>query len=191
MTIEVLLSETVISRLRSELRRAGSNEIGGVLAGEDLLDGRFLVVDISVQRNGGGFAHFVRDPSVHRRFMRRFFARTGNQYGRYNYLGEWHSHPSFSTQPSSTDARQMQRLIEDEDQHANFLILVIAKLDRIGEVEASAHAFRRGLFPTKVSLSTRVGKPVKEPETVSARLSKAWLTWRRETSTLTRGAREK
>lgn len=191
MTVQVLLSETVHSRLRNELRRAGSNEIGGVLAGEDLGDGRFLIVDISVQRNGGGFAHFVRDSSIHRRFMRRFFARTGNQYGRYNYLGEWHSHPSFSTQPSSTDARQMQQLIENEDQQANFLILVIAKLDRLGEVEASAHAFRRGLFPIKVLLSTRVGKAVKEPQTISARLSKAWLTWRKESSALTQGARQR
>lgn len=191
MTIEVLLSETVISRLRSELLRAGSDEIGGVLAGEDVGDGQFSVVDISVQRSGGGFAHFIRNPSAHRRFMRRFFARTGNDYGRFNYLGEWHSHPSFSTQPSFTDARQMQQLVEDDDQQANFLVLVIAKLDRNGEVEASAHAFRRGLPPMKVLLRTSLGKPVKEPKTLSARLSKAWVTWRRESSNLTRSGSER
>lgn len=191
MKIELLLSEKVRARLCRELRRAGTDEIGGVMAGEDLGDGRFLVGDLSVQRNGGGFAQFVRNPSIHRRFMRRFFARTGNQYARYNYLGEWHSHPSFSTQPSITDARQMQLLIEDVDQQANFLMLMIAKLDRLGEVEASAHAFRRGLLPIKVALSTAAGFPVKQPNNVSSRLSRAWLTWRRELPILTRGGVKK
>lgn len=186
MTIEVLLSQRVVSRLRSELRRAGSDEIGGVLAGENMGDGQFSVVDISVQRSGGGFAYFVRNPSAHRRFMRRFFSRTGNDYGRFNYLGEWHSHPSFSTQPSFTDARQMQQLVEDNDQQANFLVLVIAKLDRNGAVEASAYAFRRGLPPMNVLLIMSFGKSLEEPKTLLARLSKAWVTWRRESSNLTR-----
>ena len=46
--IEVVLPANVAVKLRRELRRAGDSEIGGVLAGEDLGGGRFLVADLSV-----------------------------------------------------------------------------------------------------------------------------------------------
>jgi hypothetical protein len=51
-------------------------------------------VDISFQKRGGTFAHFVRDPTHHKAFLTDFFASTGKDYKRFNYLGEWHSHPS-------------------------------------------------------------------------------------------------
>ena len=177
--IEIAVSERCLKRLRRELRLAGAQEIGGVLAGEHLADGRFLVVDLSVQRTGGGFAHFERDAPLHRRFMRRFFARTGHQYARYNYLGEWHSHPSFVPWPSSTDIRQMQQLVEEGSQTAMFLALMVVKLDRMGVVEGSAHAFRPGMLPLHVELASESGQSLSSPVT-RPQTSRAWLAWRRE-----------
>lgn len=178
--IEVVLSANVAAKLRRELRRAGDREIGGVLAGEDLGGGRFLVADLSVQRSGGGVAHFVRDPSAHRRFMRRFFARTGNDYTRFNYLGEWHSHPSFPALPSGTDLRQMQGLIDDRGQPANFLVLLVLKLGRGGEIEATAHAFRRGAHVVQARVAREEGEEVLAPRTPVQRLSGTCMAWRRE-----------
>lgn len=189
--IEVVLSGPVLARLRRELRRAGSDEIGGVLAGESLGDRRFLVVDLSIQRGGGGFAHFVRDSSAHRRFMRRFFARTGHQYHRYNYLGEWHSHPSFPALPSPTDLRQMQQLIEDREQSALFLALLVVKLDRVGNLEASAHAFRRQLGPIQVPVFTSAGSPIKQPPWEIGKLSRTSISWRRESIRVAQGRRRR
>lgn len=148
--IEVLIDLSCLKKLKKELALAGSREIGGVLAAENLGNGQFRVVDISVQRTGGSYAHFVRDPKLHRRFMRRFFARTGNRPERFNYLGEWHSHPSFRPLPSFTDLNQMQQLIEERDQVANFLILLIVKLGNVGTIEASTHAFRPKHMPLPV-----------------------------------------
>lgn len=155
--IDVVLPANVAAKLRRELRRAGDREIGGVLAGEDLGGGRFLVADLSVQRSGGGVAHFVRDPGAHRRFMRRFLARTGNDYTRFNYLGEWHSHPSFPALPSGTDLRQMQGLIDERGQPANFLVLLVVKLGRGGEIEATGHAFRRGAHVVQARVAREEG----------------------------------
>lgn len=178
--IDIVLPEAVAARLRRELRRAGDREIGGVLAGEDLGDGRFLVADLSVQRSGGGVAHFLRDPSVHRKFMRRFFARTGNDYARYNYLGEWHSHPRFPALPSGTDLRQMQALVEERGQQARFLVLLVVKLARGGEVEGSAHAFRRGAPIVQARVVREEGPEINAPTSARDRLSAAWMAWRRE-----------
>lgn len=177
--IEVVLPAGVAAKLRRELRRAGDREIGGVLAGEDLGGGRFLVADLSVQRSGGGVAHFVRDPGSHRRFMRRFLARTGNDYTRFNYLGEWHSHPRFPTLPSGTDLRQMQGLIEERGQPANFLVLLVVKLAG-GEIEATAHAFRRGARVVLARVAREGGVEVLAPKAPLDRLSGTWMAWRRE-----------
>lgn len=145
--IDIVIDDACLRRMRRELKLAGKREIGGVLAGENLGNGQFRVVSMSVQRAGGSYASFVRDSSLHLRFMRRFFARTGNQPERFNYIGEWHSHPSFLPLPSSTDSNQMQRLIESRDQVAHFLVLLIVKLNRGDGIEASAHAFRRARRP--------------------------------------------
>jgi hypothetical protein len=74
-----------------ELHRAKWREIGGVLVGEHVEGETFRLVDFSVQREGGDASHFIRDPAQHEVFLQAFFERTGHDYARYNYLGEWHS----------------------------------------------------------------------------------------------------
>lgn len=150
--IQILIEDACVRKLKRELKVAGSHEMGGVLAGENLGNGQFRIISMSFQRSGGSMASFVRDPSFHRRFMRRFMARTGNRPEQFNYFGEWHSHPSFIPLPSGTDIIQMQQLIHARDQAANFLVLLIAKLNFSGSVEASAHAFRRAYPPLQLQL---------------------------------------
>lgn len=146
--IDVVLNSRCVRKLKRALLAAGSNEIGGVLAAEQVGDGRFLVVDLSVQRNGTS-SHFKRDPVQHREFIRRFHKRMGHRPERFNYLGEWHSHPSFPATPSDVDFRQMQDLVEDEEQQSTFLVLMIVKLGLDGELRGSAHGFRPGFLPVR------------------------------------------
>ncbi len=160
--IEIIVSDQCVAKLRLELARAGSDEIGGVLASENLGDGRFLVLDLSVQRDGS-FASFTRSSPRHGRFIRRFLERYGRDYQRYNYLGEWHSHPSFPAMPSLPDLRQMQRLIEEPSQRALFLTLLVLKLGRSRSLEGSAYAFRRGLAPLRVGLSAAGPRGLRPP----------------------------
>jgi len=150
--IQVQLTPECAARLLRELSRAGSNEVGGVLATEHVGGEIFRIVDLSVQRKSGSLAAFSRDAKYHKRFMRRFFDLTGHQYERFNYLGEWHSHPSFPALPSSTDLCTMYELLSAPDQPANFLVLVIVKRNFSGKLEGSAHAFVRGRPPLRVPL---------------------------------------
>jgi proteasome lid subunit RPN8/RPN11 len=109
----VTLPPDLIAKFEKALSRAGTREIGGVLVGEHVADEEFRVVDLSVQHSGGTDSCFVRHPEKHRRFMRRFFRRTGTDYARFNYLGEWHSHPLYLAVPSATDLTQMQLIVEE------------------------------------------------------------------------------
>ena len=150
--MQLLLAPQIVKRLKRELRRAGRREIGGLLLGEHVADEIFRVVEISVQRTGGSDACFIRHPKEHEGTLRNFFAKTGNEYTRFNYLGEWHSHPSFAPVPSETDMSTMQSIINDPTVGANFLVLLIAKIGGQKHIAGTATAFRRGTMPVRVSL---------------------------------------
>ena len=90
-----------IEELHRELEIAGRREIGGILMGEQLAPSHFRVTEMTFQRQGGVFARFVRNARLALVALQQFFTRTGHCYQRYNYLGEWHSHPSFEPRPAA------------------------------------------------------------------------------------------
>ncbi len=165
--MQLLLTRPVVKSLRRELRRAGSREIGGLLMGEHVRDEVFRVVSISVQRSGGSQTCFIRQPQEHAAQLKEFFARTGADYTRFNYLGEWHSHPSFKPLPSDTDVRTMQSIVDDPMVGVNFLVLMIPRLGKRGTVELSAMAIRRDGPPFTALVSTEQKEA--HPEGISLR----------------------
>jgi integrative and conjugative element protein (TIGR02256 family) len=160
--MQLLLPSGLIQRLQSELKRAGNREIGGLLMGEHVRDEVFRVVDISVQRSGGDQACFIRQPKDHQKTLEKFFARTRNDFTRFNYLGEWHSHPSFVPIPSSTDVTTMRSMVADPAVGANFLVLLIAKRSFGGNFEASATLFTADAPPRHVALEHEPPLPAEE-----------------------------
>jgi integrative and conjugative element protein (TIGR02256 family) len=154
--MQLLLTPKILKCLRRELRRAGEREIGGLLMGEHVRDEIFRVAEISVQRAGGSEACFIRDPTSHKTQLEKFFADTGADYSRFNYLGEWHSHPTFEPVPSSTDVRTMQSLVRDPAVGVNFLVLLVARLSIERQIEATAMAFRPAGPPMVVPISAEV-----------------------------------
>lgn len=159
--MKIILPLEVVDRLRAELRRAGNREIGGVLVGEHLEGDTFRVADLSVQRSGGSASHFVRDVAHNRAFLDEFFARTGNDYARFNYLGEWHSHPSFAPVPSGPDVHTMRQIVEDPRVGVNFAVLVIVSLAKCS-LQLSATAFQANVSPVSVDVQLE-GGPVQNP----------------------------
>lgn len=138
--------------MKSLLKRAGKREIGGVMMAEQISEGHFRIVDFSVDEATGSVAHFVRSPEHHRLALSSFFDRTGSDYTRFNYLGEWHSHPSYPAMPSSQDIASMQDLVEGE-RGITFATLMIVKRTLFWRFECSALLFQRGLLPRRVNLN--------------------------------------
>lgn len=152
--MQLRLPTDVLRRMRRHLLKSGSREIGGILMGEEIGDQEFQIVDFSVDTSSGTRAQFVRDADQHDEALLAFFERTGEQYGRFNYLGEWHSHPSFSVRPSRQDLHAMQNLV-DGTGGVDFAVLFITRLRWYWRFECSAHLFVRGQPPSVVSV-TRV-----------------------------------
>lgn len=149
--MRVEIAPDIKARLRDELRSAGPREIGGVLMGEQIEPGHFRIVDLSIDAETGGKAHFVRSPEAHAQALDAFFDRTGNAYDRFNYLGEWHSHPGFSVTPSLQDAASMSGLVHGE-RGIDFAVLMIVRLEWSHDIACSCTLFRRGMMPTPVEI---------------------------------------
>ena len=124
------------------LRKAGRREIGGILFGEQLEIGKFRLVDFSTDGISGSAAHFCRFPQHHNQALEGFFQKTGRDYSRFNYLGEWHSHPSFPVQPSAQDIHSMNNLVRSE-RGIPFSALLIVRLDCFFFLQARANMFSR------------------------------------------------
>jgi integrative and conjugative element protein (TIGR02256 family) len=150
--MQISLPREVVARMKPFLRKAGTREIGGVLMGEQIEPGQFRIVDFSVDGTSGSTAHFVRSPEHHHEALQAFFTRTGNAFGRFNYLGEWHSHPSFPTRPSREDVLSMQDLVHGE-RNIHFAVLLIVRLRWMTWMDQSATLFMRHAAPQSVAIS--------------------------------------
>ena len=96
---------------------------------------------MTIQTRGGTLLSFVRLVSSAVTALKKFFEKTNHDYTRFNYLGEWHSHPSFDSIPSRNDIFSMFEIINDREVNANFVVLIIVKLNKYCSLEGSATAF--------------------------------------------------
>jgi hypothetical protein len=137
--LRITVPHDIQSSLRSALLKAGNRECGGVLLAEHIGVNHFAVRELTVQKPGG-IASFVRSLTNAVRAIQAYCHTTGNNFTRFNYLGEWHSHPLFSVKPSSTDHATMQALATDVMVGANFAVLLIFRLNA-DVLEGSAHTY--------------------------------------------------
>jgi proteasome lid subunit RPN8/RPN11 len=142
--VELLLPHEVAERLIDALKKAGPKEIGGILMAEHIDEGVFRVRDLTIQRRGGSFATFIRAVQSVIGPLREFFRITNHNYSRFNYIGEWHSHPSFTPVPSPTDHGTMHSIIENPEVGAFFVVLVIVKFNSAQELEGSVTVYQPG-----------------------------------------------
>ena len=139
--MKIHLPTNIQKRLIRALEKAGSNEIGGVLMGEHIDEAEFCIVDLTIQEQLGSTAFFIRLIADIVKPLKGFFKRTGYNYRKFNYLGEWHSHPSFPLVPSQKDIQSMQEIVTDPDTGANFVILLIVQLKGEQKIEGTVTIF--------------------------------------------------
>ena len=155
------LQRDQVEELHRELEIAGRREIGGILMGEQLAPSHFCVTEMTFQRRGGMFARFVRNARLALVALQQFFTRTGHRYKRYNYLGEWHSHPSFEPRPSDTDNVSMIDVACHQNTGANFVLLLITRLAENDQLEASVTVYLPdgSVNPGILDIEPRSGEP--------------------------------
>lgn len=138
--LNLVLPPEVVQVLFVALQKAGQHEVGGILMAEHIGPNEFKICEITVHRRGA-IASFVRRIEDAIGKLRSFFQRTDHDYRRFNYLGEWHSHPLFEPMPSTTDDISMLEIVQDESVGANFVVLLIVKLGPNEQLAGTAHTY--------------------------------------------------
>jgi len=137
--LTILLPSDVHMTIQLACSRSGARETGGMLFGEHIAEEEFRVAEVTVA-GIGSLGSFVRSIADSLRHLNRFFERTRHDYQRFNYLGEWHSHPSFALVPSTTDDKTMFKIVGDPSTGARFAVSLIVRLEA-GRLEAAAFAY--------------------------------------------------
>lgn len=135
------LTEPVRKKLTDALHKYGDFEIGGILIGKKVVEGVFEIIDASIsdEDNRFAFASFIRGTKKSQRLLKQHF-HNGTGY----YIGEWHSHPRFSLNPSFADISTMKRILHDPSYGVSFVILLIVHIDQ-SEMRHKAFFFHRDL----------------------------------------------
>jgi proteasome lid subunit RPN8/RPN11 len=144
----VAVPYTIARGLKRYLRSAGSNEIGGILLAEQIRPDFFRIVQFTVDETKGTRSTFTRAEHQHSEALDQFHKEKGYEFHKYNYLGEWHSHPSFSVRPSARDRITMQSIVKG----SNDIPFAIFRLDYWLRLRASATVFRATHPATEVKL---------------------------------------
>lgn len=141
--LTLVLPSEITEQIERALIRAGTREIGGLIMAEHIGTNRFIVRDVTINRRGT-FASFVRRIQGVWSKLSQFFDQTKHDYTRFNYIGEWHSHPSFNPCPSTKDHSTMKEIIADNTVGANFVVLLVVKLGAAQSLIGTAHTYLPG-----------------------------------------------
>tara|TARA_R100000935_G_scaffold14778_2_gene29478 strand:- start:2642 stop:3157 length:516 start_codon:yes stop_codon:yes gene_type:complete len=140
--MKLRISGDLVAAWQKDLIKAGKREIGGVLFGEQIAEGDFRLVEATRQRFGGGTRdRFHRRGRPARKAIEVLHNIHGGDAERFNYLGEWHSHPSAPALPSIRDQVTMFQLLADQAGAVNFLVLLIVRVNGARALEMGAAAY--------------------------------------------------
>jgi len=142
--MQILLPDDAAKKLTKALKKAGNKETGGILMGEHVSEDVFRVKDLTIQFHGGTCGSFTRFLEGILSPLQNFFCKTEYDFTRFNYLGEWHSHPAFAPEPSATDYDTIWEIVEDSSVGANFAVLMIVRLDDADQLEGTLTVFLPG-----------------------------------------------
>lgn len=145
MTLSLKVPRSQLAKLQSHLKQGGKREIGGWLIAEQTAPGRFELVGLTVDLEAGTRNRFDSLPEPHSRQMDRMLLENSDRAGRVDYLGEWHSHPTFPPIPSEIDVASMTDMVENSG--PSFAALVIVRLMGNASIQATITTFQRGLLP--------------------------------------------
>lgn len=125
--MKIIVQKTVINRMINALKRAGLNETKGACFASKTSDDCYSIEDVFLSKEKGTtvFSNLKINYS-YKCFEKRYFKKHKYDYVNHNYIGDWHSHPSFDCLPSNYDKKEAFE--ELYNSNARFLIQLIVKL---------------------------------------------------------------
>lgn len=124
--MKIIVKKEVADKIKKAVKKAGKKEIKGACFAEKIDDNIFEIEDVYISKIGSfSFSNLVVS-FKYRMFENKYFKKHSNDYEKHNYIGDWHSHPSFELVPSSYDKKEV--IDELSKSNAHFLIQIIVKI---------------------------------------------------------------
>lgn len=125
--MKIVIKKEVTSKIYETVQLAGINEIKGSCYAFHKDNDLFEIEEtyISQQKGTFSFSNLIIN-CKYNLFEKRYYKKHRNNFKEHNYIGDWHSHPSFKLKPSNYDIEEVNS--ELINSNANFLIQIIVKI---------------------------------------------------------------
>lgn len=139
--VSVQLTAAAVSTIKEHAVAAGDHETGGILLGSYDRDGNNVTVSEATAQ--------PKDSQSGRRWFRRgvhglkALLRSRWGHGEY-YIGEWHSHPGATPEPSANDIKEMRAISREFSYRCPKPIMIIAGTSAGREIYLSTSVFEGG-----------------------------------------------
>jgi integrative and conjugative element protein (TIGR02256 family) len=126
----LVLTEDVMSALRTHIQTKGRKEAGGILLGTVYPGERVIIQRATTPGplDKAGFYFFDRSRKRAQRVVNKLWKKSA---GLCIYLGEWHTHPELNPSPSSRDRRMIRNMLAQTKMEVEFLFLIIVGIESI------------------------------------------------------------
>lgn len=125
--MKIIIPKKLTKKIFIQVKKCRLNETKGALFARKISDEMFEVDDVYIEKKVGSFA-FVElvNNEKYQVYQNCYHEKSGHDYIHHNYIGDWHSHPSFVLYPSSYDIEEVKKDLKKSN--ARFLVQVIVKI---------------------------------------------------------------
>ncbi len=125
--MKIIIPKKLTKKIFNQVKKGKLNETKGALFARKISDDIFEVDDVYIESKVGSFA-FVElvNNKKYQVYQKSYHKKNGYDYVNHNYIGDWHSHPSFELYPSSYDMAEVKSDLKKSN--AKFLVQVIVKI---------------------------------------------------------------
>lgn len=125
--MKIIIPKKLTKKIFNQVKKCRLNETKGALFACKISDEIFEVDDVYIEKKIGSFA-FVElvNNEKYQVYQKCYHEKNGYDYVNHNYIGDWHSHPSFELYPSSFDMAEVKKDLKKSN--AKFLVQIIVKI---------------------------------------------------------------
>lgn len=125
--MKIIVPKEISNKLIEVIVQHNPYEIKGSFYAEQIKENFFIIDDVYVSEISGNrfFSNLIVN-ARYKKFERDYYSKKNFIYTKYNYIGDWHSHPSYECIPSDYDRKEIRK--EFRNSNANFLVQFIFKV---------------------------------------------------------------
>jgi len=127
--LEIIIPAKITSLIKKHIDKYSPLETKGALFAEHLGDNIFKIDSVYLEPKPGTTTYVKLVVNrVYQAFQNSFHKKHQYHFSKFNYIGDWHSHPLFECIPSSFDVEEVQKDLKNSN--ANFLVQLILKVNQ-------------------------------------------------------------